>query len=234
VLEDEVRQILRDLIEELGAVSAQITQDPDARGGVPARTRPLGDGDFLRVELGTRSRAGETPNRRSTGDREAVDAALERAARQLRAAARRWEASLAPMIVGNGTPEADKVRERIDEYLAALAAIGQVDNALLVVKGQVVASGRPRGELEDARWPFIVRRLAAARVPGSSHGEIADPDFYAVEFWYGAALVVYARPPYAVDFVRFRCRQVTRELAHLLPLLEPEPPSPAAIRPPGE
>jgi hypothetical protein len=223
VLEDEVRQILRDLIEELGAVSAQITQDPDARTGVPARTRPLGDGDFLRVELGTRSRAGEM-----------IDGMLERAARQLRAAARRWEMPLAPMIVGSGAPEADKVRALIDEYLAALAAIGQVDNALLVVKGQVVASGKPRAELEDARLQFIVRRLAAARVPGSSHGEIADPDFYAVEFWYGAALVVYARPPYAVDFIRFRCRQVTRELAHLLPLLEPEPPSPAAIRPPGE
>jgi hypothetical protein len=36
--------------------------------------------------------------------------------------------------------------------------------------------------------------------------------------------------PYAIDFVRHRCRQVARELANLLPLLDPDPETPAVIR----
>jgi hypothetical protein len=224
MLGDEVRQILRDLIAELGATSAVITQSVDERTGVPARTMPLGGGDFLRVELGTRSKT------------ETIDATLERAVRALRAAARRWDEPLPALTVGTegAAVAADKVKERIAAYLVALTGIGQVDNALLVVKGAVLAAGRPPTELETARSQFILRRVAAAREPGSSHGELADPDFYAVEFWYGAALVLYLQQPYALDFIRFRCRQVTRELAHLLPMLEPEPPSPAAIRPPPE
>jgi hypothetical protein len=228
MLDDEVRQILRELVEELGARSAVITEAPEERSGVPARTLPLGGGGFLRVELGTRSHAGQT-----------VDVALERCVRALRAAARRWETELPTMGVGGGAPgegaagpvTVDKVKERIGAYLSALATIGPVENAVLLVKGAVIASGRALQELEEARWPFIARRVAAAREAGSSHGELADPDFYAVEFWYGATLVLYLTPPYALDFVRFRCRQVTRELAQLLPLLEPDPAAPAAIRP---
>jgi hypothetical protein len=225
MLADEVRQILRDLLAELGATSVVITRtDEPERTGVPARTLPLGSGDFLRVELGAKSRT------------EAIDATLERCVRALRAASRRWDETLPEMTLGadTGGVTPQKVRERIATYLGALAAIGQVDNVLLVVKGEVLDSGRPPQALESARWQFILRRVAAAREPGSSHGELADPDFYAVEFWYGAALVLYLRPPYALDFIRFRCRQVTRELAHLLPLLEPEPTMPAAIRPPAE
>lgn len=237
MLDDEVRQILRDLIAELGATSAVITQSVDERTGVPARTMPLGSGDFLRVELGTRSKprvmdpdAPTSSSERTTS----IDATLERAVRALRAAARRWDEPLPALTIGTdpGAVTADKVKDRIAAYLTALTGIGQVDNALLVVKGDVLGAGRPPEELETARSQFILRRVAAAREPGSSHGELADSDFYAVEFWYGAALVLYLRQPYALDFIRFRCRQVTRELAHLLPMLEPEPPSPAAIRPP--
>ena len=224
MLDDEIRQILRDLIEELGASSAEITYEPDARSGVPGRALPLGGGEFLRVELGTRSKAID-----------GIDAVLERCVRALRAAARRWDEPLPELAIGpsaaEDVPEV-KVRERIGAYLGALASLGQVENALLVVKGAVIASGRPLGALEEARWQFIVRRVAATRSAGSSHGELAEPDFYAVEFWYGATLVLYVRSPYAIDFLRFRSRQVTRELSHLLPMLEPEPPSPAALRPP--
>ena len=59
---------------------------------------------------------------------------------------------------------------------------------------------------------------------------MVDPDAYAMSFWYDAALVVLLVEPYAIDFVRHRCRQVARELANLLPLLEPDPEAPAAIR----
>jgi hypothetical protein len=51
-----------------------------------------------------------------------------------------------------------------------------------------------------------------------------------MSFWYDAALVILLVEPYAVDFVRHRARQVARELANLLPMLEPDPETPAAIR----
>jgi hypothetical protein len=224
LLGDEVRELLRELLVELGARTVAITTSPEERTGVPARTQPLGGGEFLRVELGATSRT------------ETIDAVIERAVRALRAAGRRWNEPLPAMLVGGdaGAVTADKLHERIGAYLTALAAIGQVDNTLLVVRNEVIAAGHVPEEIETARWPFIVKRVAAAREPGSSHGELADPDFYAVEFWYGATLIVYLRPPYALDFIRFRSRQVTRELSHLLPLLEPDPPSPAAIRRPDE
>ena len=38
--------------------------------------------------------------------------------------------------------------------------------------------------------------------------------------------------PYSVDFLRYRCRMVARELAQLLPMLDPEPETPAMLRDP--
>ena len=52
-----------------------------------------------------------------------------------------------------------------------------------------------------------------------------------MSFWYDAVLVVLLAEPYAVDFVRHRCKQVARELCVLLPLLEPDPEAPAALQP---
>ena len=85
-------------------------------------------------------------------------------------------------------------------------------------------------DVEASRWPFLARRALATHAPGSSHGEVVDPDAYAMSFWYEAALIVLLGEPYAIDFVRHRARQVARELANLLPLLEPDPEAPAAIR----
>jgi len=51
-----------------------------------------------------------------------------------------------------------------------------------------------------------------------------------MSFWYDAALVILLAEPYAVDFIRHRARQVARELVNLLPLLEPDPQAPAAMR----
>jgi len=53
-LADEVRAALRDLVEEIGAVSARIVEHDELRTGVPARTLALGGGEYLRVELPTR------------------------------------------------------------------------------------------------------------------------------------------------------------------------------------
>jgi hypothetical protein len=223
-LEAEVREVLRALVEEIGAVSARILENDDIRTGVPARTLSLGGGEYLRVELPTRVD-------RSPGREHDVEAAFERATRQLRAIRRRWEIARLPEVtVTPGAPSPNRVLERIAHFLTALAGVDRATNALCTRGTQLVCAARPPDELEDARWPFLARRALATHAPGSSHGEVIDPDAYAMSFWYDASLVVLLVEPYGVDFVRHRCRQVARELANLLPLLEPDPDAPAAIR----
>jgi hypothetical protein len=226
-IEDEVREALRSLLEEIGAVSARIVENDDIRTGVPARTLALGGGEYLRVELPTRQT-------REAGREHDVEAAFERATRQLRAIRRRWEVSRLPEItVAPGAePDSNRVMDRIEAYMRALAGVDRATNAFLTRKAQLIAAAKTPGEAEDARWPFLARRALATHAPGSSHGEVVDPDAYAMSFWYDAALVVLLDEPYAIDFVRHRCRQVARELAHLLPMLEPDPEAPAAIRRP--
>lgn len=223
-LDDEVRAALRTLVDDTRAISARIVDD-DVRTGVPARTLALGGGEFLRVELATRSE-------RSDHD---VELAFERATRQLRAIRRRWEVARLPAIVvlaGAPPPTNDRITDRIGHYLRALAAVDRAVNAMCIRGSQLIAAARPPDEQEASRWQFLARRALATHAPHSSHGEIVDPDAYAMTFWYDAALVVLLDEPYGVDFIRHRCRQVARELANLLPLLEPDPESPAAIRRP--
>ena len=81
-VEDEIREALRELVEHIGAVSARIVEHDDVRTGVPARTLALGGGEYLRVELPSRSTAAPAD----------VEAAFDRITRQLRAIRRRWRA----------------------------------------------------------------------------------------------------------------------------------------------
>jgi hypothetical protein len=223
-IEAEVRQVLHALVEETGAVSARILEHDDIRTGVPARTLALGGGEYLRVELPTRVD-------RAPGREHDVEAAFERATRQLRAIRRRWEISRLPEVsVAPGVPATNRVLDRISHFITALGNVDRATNAFCTRGAQLVTAARPPDELEDARWPFLARRALATHAPGSSHGEVVDPDAYAMSFWYDAALVVLLVEPYGVDFVRHRCRQVARELANLLPLLEPDPAGPAAMR----
>jgi hypothetical protein len=223
-LEAEVREVLRALVDEIGAVSARILENDDIRTGVPARTLSLGGGEYLRVELPTRVDRG-------SGREHDVEAAFERATRQLRAIRRRWEIARLPEVtVTPGAPSPNRVLERIAHFLTALASVDRATNAMCTRGTQLVCAARPPDELEAARWPFLARRALATHAPGSSHGEVIDPDAYAMSFWYDASLVVLLAEPYGVDFVRHRCRQVARELANLLPLIEPDPDAPAAIR----
>jgi hypothetical protein len=218
---DEVRAALRELVDEIGAVSARIIEHDDLRTGVPARTLALGGGEYLRVEL---------PTRRS---REAdVEAAFDRITRQLRAIRRRWEVARLPevSVAPGGPPTNERIADRIAGYLRALASIERASNAFVTRHTQLVAAAREPDELEATRWPFLARRALASHAPHSSHGEVIDPDAYAMSFWYDAALVILLAEPYALDFVRHRARQVTRELVNLLPLLEPDPEVPAAMR----
>jgi len=223
MIDDEVREILRSLISEIGATSARILgEDAQPRSGVPARTLALGGGEFLSVELPTR-----TP---STD----VEAAFERATRQLRAVRRRYEVSRLPEVAitpGTVEPDNGRVIVTIEKYLQALAGIDRASNAFVTRNTTLVAAARAPDEQESSRWQFLARRALATKEPGSSHGEVVDPDAYAMSFWYDASLVVLLAEPYATDFVRHRCRQVARELCNLLPMLEPDPDAPAAIGP---
>jgi hypothetical protein len=223
VIDDEVREVLRELLADTGAVSARIVEHDDVRSGVPARTFALGGGESLRVELPTR-------NDRSHD----VEAAFERALRQLRAIRRRWEVARLPEVLvapRSSAPVGGRVIDRIETYVRALAAIDRASNAFVTRGAQLIASARVPDEVESSRWEFLARRALATHAPGSSHGEVVDPDAYAMSFWYDAALVVLLSEPYALDFVRHRCRQVARELCVLLPLLDPDPEAPAAIGP---
>jgi hypothetical protein len=222
MIDDEVRAALRELLDDVGATSARIALSDDARSGVPARTLPLGGGEYLRVELPTRNERGVD-----------VDGALERATRQLRAIRRRWEAARLPELVvaAGAAPPGERVIDRIEGYLRALASIDRASNALVARGTQLIAAANLPDEPQDARWTFLVRRALATKDPGSSHGEVIDPDAYALSFWYDAVLVVLLAEPYAIDFVRYRCKHVARELCVLLPLLEPDPDAPAALRP---
>lgn len=227
MIEDEVREALKELVEETGALSARIVSEDDTRTGVPARTLALGGGEYLRVELPTRIE-------RSTGREHDVEAAFERTTRQLRAIRRRWEVARLPEVTvapGSAIPAGTRVIDRIETYMRGLATIDRATNAFVTRGAQLIAAARVPDELETARWPFLARRALATHAPGSSHGEVVDPDAYAMSFWYDATLIVLLAEPYAIDFVRHRCRHVARELCVLLPLLEPDPEAPAAIGP---
>ena len=100
VIDDEVRDTLRELVAEIGAISARIVEDDDLRTGVPARTLALGGGEYLRVELSTR-----TDRQSHEHD---VEAAFERATRQLRAIRRRWEVARLPEGLRRAGPAADR------------------------------------------------------------------------------------------------------------------------------
>jgi hypothetical protein len=225
-IDDEVRDVLKDLVSEIGATSARIVIDDDLRTGVPARTLALGGGEYLRVELPTHVE-------RTTGREHDIEAAFERVIRQLRGIRRKYEVARLPevLIAPGSLPHGHKVQERIESYMQGLAGIDRATNAFVTRGSQLIASARPPDDLESSRWPFLARRALSTHAPGSSHGEIVDPDAFAMSFWYDAALVILLAEPYAVDFVRHRCRQVARELCNLLPLLDPDPEAPAAVGP---
>jgi hypothetical protein len=232
LIDEEVRDALKALVDVIGATSARIeTDDEPQRTGVPARRLALGGGEYLRVELPTRIERDAAGS--ESGRDHDIEAAFERVTRQLRAIRRRWEVARLPeVIVAPGQqPSGGAVKERIETYMKALAGIDRATNAFVTKGTQLVASAREPDELEAARWPFLARRALSTHAPGSSHGEVVDPDAYAMSFWYDAALVVLLTEPYAIDFVRHRCRHVARELCNLLPMLDPDPDAPAAIGP---
>ncbi len=233
MIDDEVREALKELVDETGAISARIVvDDGESRIGVPAKTIALGGGEYLRVELPTRVERGAA--REESGKEQDIEAAFDKITRQLRAIRRRWEVSRLPevAVTPGATPATNhRVIEQIEKYMLALASIDRATNAFVTKGTLLIASARAPDEMESTRWQFMSRRALSTHAPNSSHGEIIDPDAYAMSFWYDASLVVLLTEPYAIDFVRHRCKHVSRELCNLLPLLDPDPEAPAAIGP---
>lgn len=221
MLESELRGILRELATEVGAERVSIVREEedgaDAKGAIP-----LGGGAFLVLESGPPEGA-------------EAEAAVERAARAIRACARRWDADVIPALVaGAAAPSADRVRERIDVFLRGLVGDQSADNAIVSLRGHVVGAAHEPDELQVDRVPFMLKRLdaEAGRLKGkSSHAEISGDDFYAVSFWYGAALIAFFTKPFSLDFVRHRARRVTHELSLLMGDLDDPPRDPARVAP---
>lgn len=218
-LTDELREILRELGEAAGA--AQVWIGP---AGGDNQQRDLGRGKALFASFGE-----QEPEPGDTNE------ALERAARALRAAGRRWEIEELPDVhwPERDHPARDRVLERIEAYLEALANTDNCDNLLLVRDAVLIAAASPPTELQRARIAFAIKQVQAdaGRRAGTSHGEIVGDDIYVRSFYVDAALVGFFSGPWATDFVRHRARRVARELAHLLSMLDEPPPSDAAQAP---
>jgi len=231
MLTDELKQLLRELVEQTGAVAVSIVHDDDSRDGDGAIAVPIGGGAQLMARFSP-APADDDEDAARIGDR---DAAMERAARSLRACARRWDVPTLPPLT---FPDADsrckeRVRARIESYLQALSNTHGMVNATITHRGCPVASASPLTELQRERLPFTLKRVGAeaARSSGSSHADIAGDDFFAQSFWFDACLIAFFDRPYSVDFVRHRSRMVTREVSNLLPLLDDPDHDPAQVAP---
>jgi hypothetical protein len=226
VLKDELRQLLRELAAATGATAVSIAHSEQHTDEVPSAEEPhqaphhlaipVGGGAVLRASFLVAEEPPD-PNGRS--------AALERTARALRSAARRWDvATLPPVSIPEpASSPRGLILSRIESYLRALVSTLSMDNAAVTLRGRVVATAGPLGEMHRAQIPFTVRRVAAEvdrRRGASSHADLAGDDFYALSFWYGGCFIGFFSAPYVSDFVRHRTRLVTRELAHLLSMLD--------------
>lgn len=233
MLRDELRDLLREFAAATGAASVAVVrpedeqagaeeEDDELAGAAHVASVPVGGGAVLCAWFATPEHPGDD-------DRAA---ALERTARALRACARRWDVSSLPSVAYPQALATDRLRvlERIEGYLRAFANSQHMVNAVVTRSADPVASAEPLGELERERLPFIVKRVGAEagrRKGESSHAEVSGDDFFATSFYFGAYLIAFFDGPYALDFVRHRARLVTRELSHLLALLD-EPPDPPA------
>jgi hypothetical protein len=224
-MDDELRDLLRELVESTGAEAAAIVQaasEPAASGELKAV--PLGMGGLLEVRYAGPAGADGRP------------AAIERTSRALRACLRRWgEERFPPLFVQRSHGfDRSRVRDRIQSYLRAFANTPGVSNAAITLHDEVAVAAEPLDELQRETIPFLLKQLAAeARTHKgeTSHVEVVREDLCAFAFWVDAALIAFTRGDFSSDFLRHRARLVTREIGQLLPYLDDDPEAPAMIAP---
>lgn len=222
----EVDDILRELLREPGALGVQVVTEgaiAEAGAGGQAR-RALGGGAELVVSVGA-SAPPELP------------AAIERAARELRACIRRHGVEQVPQLslVGRAPRSRAALLGKVRDFLGALAAMHGATGAVVLRGAEVLAVAGTLEPAHSERLQFLRKRIdaEAARQRGrSSHAEVVGDDVYARSFWFDAYLVIFLHAEgWALDFVRHRARAVCRALSVILPHLENDPPTPANVRP---
>ena len=241
MFDDEVRDLLTGLLASTGAVSVRIRynsqgnrppEQPDNSGWLSAN---LGAGAVLELRFEPDlTSAASLPD--SSLER---DAALERATRALRAAARRWEVTQFSNIELPGpiSTHPQKVLDQLRAFLSGFVGSLGMDNAAVTHRGRIVQTASTLTELQRERIPFTIKRVAAQSAKGrgvTSHGEILGDDFFATAFWFDACLIAFASAPFSIDFVRHRARLLTRELTKLLEMLDDAPRDPAMASPKPE
>ncbi len=168
---------------------------------------------------------------------------LERAARALRSCVREhyregarvvWPELAFPHVETAAQDPQRLITARIQQFLKALVDSSPLHQEVLMLRGRLIASASPLEELEEAQLDLLARQLDKANesAEGTAHGELVRPGIYAHSFWYGAALIGFCRGDYSVDFVRHRNKMVSRELVHLLEMLEGGPDKPVKQAPP--
>lgn len=230
-LESEVDDILRELLREPGALAAALrkgAEDAPFADSVEAerlQRAPLGQGAELVVAVGKGAPAD-------------LAAAIERAARDLRACLRRHQAGDDEVPRVELTGRAPRTRaaliRKVERLLSAFAAAHAAVSVAVLRGAQVIAVGGTLDEARRDRVAFLRKRVdaEAARQKGrSSHADVVGDDVFACSFWFDAYLVVFFDRPWSVDFVRYRARVVARELSAVLPHLDDDPDSPADVKP---
>ena len=226
MLLDEIRQLLRELTADIGAIRTEVVHSRPAFAVANVRYSALGGGAFVRVEMPAADDA-------CRSDLE-VAAAMTRCVQALRVCARRWNRTQVPACIDSQRPDmpADRVHERIVGYLQALENSHGADLVVVTVRRAIVAASRAPDERYRERIPFIIRRVEVeAGRRKTSHGEWAAAETFALSFWFDACLVAFFSAPYAPDFIRHRARLVARELVPLLSMLDEPPPTSAQVAP---
>jgi len=182
---------------------------------------PLGHGGFLQaffVDLG---------ESRKTSARQQ---AMEQGARRLRACFLHHQGTRWPhlRIPGDVPDRRRLILARMQQFLRGLVDTSALRQMVLMCRGQIIASALPLDPEDCDRLEFLSRRLdrISQHAAGTDHGELVQADVYARSFWYSAALFGFADIGYSEDFVRHRSKQVARELAHLLAMLDEGPNEP--------
>jgi hypothetical protein len=228
-LEQEIRDILRELVEHTGALSAATGPEgvrlEEIEDIVDARVyrAPFGHGDEVAAAT-----EGEVPPE--------VAAVILRAARSLGLCVRRHGQVHTPSVeVPRPQPRSlAAARRRCQRFLGGFAASQRGCVACLLHRGELVATAGALDDERRARLELLRHRVDAdaARLRGvSSHGEVLGDDVFARSFGYTGHIVAFFESPFSVDFVRHRARCLARELAPLLPMLDGGPTLPADVMP---